>query len=304
MQEMGADVLLYNEMSVNSSIERAMLKLSPNLFKRKTEEYYNSILNKIENKSFDYVLFIDCEMPTISVLKNFRLKFKKAKFCLHLWDSLNNLKGVNEKFKFFDYITSFDKQDANKYHIAFRPLFFCDEFRANSSTVPMKYNLSFIGTIHSDRFKIIKKINDQIDDFYVYPYLQSKFIYWFYKIVKSEFWDTHITDFKFKKLKSEKISKIVNKSIAVLDIQHPNQTGLTMRTLEMIGMKKKIITTNMNIMSYDIYNQNNICVIDRDNPIIPKNFLKSSYVDLEKEIYNNYSINQWIVDVLGVKKNG
>ncbi len=300
MKELGAEVSLYDEMSVNTSFERAMLKVSPRIFKGKTEKYYRNIINKEKGVPFDFVLFIDCEMPTMHVLQECRRAFSSAKFCLHMWDSIKNLKGVKGKFEFFDYISSFDREDSEREHLVFRPLFFSDEYRACDDKENYKYNLSFIGTIHSDRYRIIKKLKRTTDEFFIYSYLQSKFIYYFYKMTKKDFRKTNIRDFKFDKIDSKTIADIVRESRGVLDIQHPKQTGLTMRTLEMLGMKKKFVTTNTDIRNYDFFDENNICIIDRVNPVVPDSFYTSNYKDISKDIYERYSIERWLLEVLGV----
>ena len=134
---------------------------------------------------------------------------------------------------------------------------------------------------------------------YLYPFLQSKFIYYFYKLTKKEFRNTSIADFRFDKISSQEISKVVAETKVILDIQHPNQTGLTMRTIEMIGMNKKMITTNQDIKNYDFYCEENISVIDRNNVNLNLEILRRSYKKLDDQIYNYYSIEQWILDVLG-----
>ena len=102
------------------------------------------------------------------------------------------------------------------------------------------------------------------------------------------------------KLSSDDIANVIKKTRTIIDIQHPKQSGLTMRTLEIVGMKKKIITTNSDIVNYDFYNENNIAIIDRKSPLIDKNFINSPYVELDLAIYEYYSIKKWCLDVLGV----
>ncbi|WP_461671168.1 hypothetical protein, partial [Mycobacterium tuberculosis] len=206
--------------------------------------------------------------------------FKEAKFCLYLWDSIDNIPSIKGKFKYFDRILSFDRIDTQKYeNIIHRPLFYLDEFRRVSEVKHFenhKIDLAFFGTIHSDRYAIIKNIKKSCEDlkmsFYSYQYLQSEFIYFFYKMYKKEFRGTKKNDFSYQKMSTREISIMVDESKVILDIQHPNQTGLTMRTIEMIGMSKKIITTNQDIVNYDFYDSRNIAVIDRDNVNIPQYF--------------------------------
>ncbi len=305
MEELGAKVDMYNERSIDSSFEKALLKIDPYIFKNKTEKYYLSILNSVKNNNYDFVFFIKAEMVTEKILTLYKEAFKNAKFVLYLWDSFKNIKHIENKIKYFDVVKSFDRFDAQKYNLGFRPLFYCDDYQKEEINNEYKYDLCFIGTIHSDRYKILKQIKQYSDDnkisFYYYPFLQSKFIYYFYKLTKKEFRKTRITDFRFDKIAAKDIAKKIAESKVIIDIQHPKQTGLTMRTIEMIGMNKKLITTNAEIREYDFYNENNIQVLDRDNPIINSIIFDNDYKKINKKIYEKYSIESWIYEVLSIE---
>lgn len=311
LEELGAFVDMYDERSVKKNWQKALLKISPDIFKRMTENYYQNLLKKIRNNHYDYILFIKCEMATENILIKFRKTFREAKMCLYLWDSIKNVPNIKKKFKYFDYISSFDRYDCIKEPILnFRPLFFADEFnfrnKEDLKKCDYKYDLCFIGTIHSDRYKILLNIMKQAKKHnlkvFVYPYLQSKFIYYFYKIVKKEFKSTKITDFRFEKLSNKEIADIVRLSKAVIDIQHPKQTGLTMRTIEMVGMNKKVLTTNEDITNYDFYAPSNIQTINRDSVCLDRQIFSDSYELIFEDIYMKYSLKNWILDVLGVEK--
>lgn len=305
MTEMGADVDMYDERSVRRSIEKSFLKVVPYIFNWKTEKYYKDILKKESTKKYDYILIIKCDMPTIRILKLIKQQFPNAKLCLHMWDSMKNIPNIKKKLFLFDYITSFDRQDCKAMKsIFFRPLFYADEYISTDNTSDKyKYDMCFIGTIHSDRYKILKEIEKQAKKdnltFFFYPYLQSKFIYYFYKFTKKEFRNTKKDDFQFSKISSSAIARKINESRIVIDIQHPKQTGLTMRTIEMLGMKKQVITTNFDIENYDFYDAGNIATIDRKNLEIKLNQFSLKYKDIDSKIYNKYSLDCWICDVLG-----
>jgi len=66
---------------------------------------------------------------------------------------------------------------------------------------------------------------------------------------------------------------IIKNFKTIIDIERPLQKGLTMRTIEMLGTNKKIITTN------------NIFIIDRNNPIIDEIFLNKEYQEIDKNIH-------------------
>ena len=123
-------------------------------------------------------------------------------------------------------------------------------------------------------------------------------MYFFYKLTAKGFSKAKKKDFSFRKKTIDEISEIEKQSKVILDVQHPKQTGLTMRTIEMVGMKKKIITTNEEIQRYDFYDKNNIQVINRNNPIIDISFFNSEYHDLPEHILKKYDIDQWVLDVI------
>ena len=101
----------------------------------------------------------------------------------------------------------------------------------------------------------------------------------------------------FNSLNSDQMIDLYDKSEVILDISHPYQSGLTMRTFEAIGAGKKLITTNMNIKKYPFYNENNIYLIDRENIQIDLNFFKNKYLHLSDELYESYSIDGWLYDI-------
>ncbi len=269
MVKMGAIVDSYDVRSVKSAFSRGLLKINPAIFSVQSKHYYNRILNENKKKNYDYILFIKCDMTPLSILRKLKVEYPNAKMCLYLYDSVSNIPGIERKFKYFDTLHSFDMGDCRRNHdLVFRPLFFGEQYekdKKNNCCVKEKYDICFLGTIHSDRFSVIKRVQQIAKEknlkSYWFLYLQSKLIYYYYKIVKQDFKGTSPSMFRFKKKTAEEISIITDMSRAVLDIQHPKQTGLTMRTIEMIGMRKKIITPNSSIKNIDFYNPNYIFII-------------------------------------------
>ena len=303
MREMGAEVDMYDVRSVTKAFDRALLKISPLFFKKKSLQYYKDIIDANKSKDYDYILIVKCDMTPTSILARFKKEFPGAKMCLYLWDSVENIPGVTEKFKYFDTLHTFDLEDSDRFkELEFRPLFFGDQYRKEEHVGEYKYDISFCGTIHSDRYSVIKQVQKIADNkglkCYWFLYLQSKFIYRFYKLTKKEFKGVSRTVFRFDKLSADDIAKIVDESRIILDIQHPKQTGLTMRTIEMIGMNKKLITTNQNIKRYDLFNANNVAIVNRNKVEIPEGFLDSQHTLLPKEVYEKYSLQSWILEVL------
>ena len=312
MEQLGADVDFFDERSIKKSYQKAVLKYAPWMFLIHSYGYYGDIVENTKENRYDYIFVIKGEMIPSAILRRLKELNPSAVFCLYLYDSVRNIPGVKRKFKYFDRILSFDRKDTLRYPgMKFRPLFFVDEFRKEArADIPEKqsgedkegYDVSFIGTIHSDRLAVIKRMKEYCTkhrlSFYSFCYLPSHSAYYFYKAINRSFRGVEESDFVFHQLSSEKIVEVVERSSAVLDIQHPRQTGLTMRTIEMLGMNKKLITTNPDIVHYDFFHPQNIAIIGREDISIPPDFFKSKPEPIDTGILESYSLEHWIMDIL------
>lgn len=297
---LGAEVDFYDERMNPTNLEKVIIRLKKDLLLKKIKKYYLDIIEKNRNKKYDYIFFLSPETITKELLIKLKESQNQAKLILYMYDSIKNKKNVMELLDEFDVYFTFDREDAEVYpKFKFVPSFYSDEYR-NFSQIKkeIKYNLTFIGTAHSDRYRIIKKI----EQFFIeknlvlkaYIYFPSKLMYFCMKIFNKDYRYSKIKEFSFSPILKEKMFDILLSSEVILDIHHPNQTGLTMRPFEMLGLKKKIITTNKNIKEYDFYNPNNILIIDRESLEIDYDFFQKEYVDLDKKIYEKYSLENWL----------
>ncbi len=307
MEEMGATTYLYDERSVKGAFPRALNKIVPTWFNQHSHNYFHNIIKKHESERFDFVVVIKSDMMPESTLKEIKSTFRDAKLILYLYDSVADIPGVEKKFKYYDRILTFDREDAINLGIEFRPLFFSDDYIAREKSQDFKYDIAFLGTMHSDRFKIIKKIMQQANEkkwkSYWFLFMQAGFMFYWYWLTKSEYNFIDKKYFSLEKKSGSEIASIVNQTKVIIDIESPGQKGLTMRTIEMIGLKKKLITTNRDIINYDFYDIDNICVVDRKDPIIPNYFIDIPYKEIQDTTYWRYHIDSWILDVLSVSKN-
>ena len=65
----------------------------------------------------------------------------------------------------------------------------------------------------------------------------------------------------------------------------------------MVGLKRKILTTNEHVLNYDFYRPEDEIVIDRNHVRINKEMLRKDYVELSTDVYNKYSIESWVEDI-------
>ena len=299
LENFGAEVFYFDERPKNDFFTKVFIRLNQKrLIKRKIEQYYKNIELQIKNKKFDYIFLLNVETVPLDFIEKIISSNSGIKIFTYFWDSINNRKYSLEYFKYSHKFFSFDSQDKllNE-NITFLPLFYNNDYKnLKNSDKDYKYDMCFIGTLHSDRYEVVKRILSLIEgkQSYVYFYSTSKMLFLFQKLFDKNFRNIKEEDISFSPLSKENTIDIINKSKVVIDIEHIKQKGLTMRTLEMLGANKKMITTNKEIINYDFYNTDNIQIIDRNNINLDKSFFEIDFKSINSDIYDKYSITKWV----------
>jgi hypothetical protein len=283
----------------NSFITKAVMRYFPYIYKDKINSYYKKSITA----EFDQVLFINPEYLTAGMLRSIRKLTGAPRCILYMWDSFLNKNKLAGVLNHFDKVLTFDPDDAQRHNLFFRPLFFSSgkQTQKEHQTV---IDISFVGTGHSDRAGIIERIKKQCVDlhlkYFFYLYLQNHIVYYFHKLLNKNFRGIKKSGFNYTPLDYNEYIGILENSRAVIDVEHPKQKGLTMRVFETQGKGKKLITANSNIKTYDFYNDANICIIDRSNPVIDKEFIDADYQPLPVNLYYKYSIDGWLEDIFSI----
>lgn len=105
-------------------------------------------------------------------------------------------------------------------------------------------------------------------------------------------------DYYSKPIPYEEVIKLVTESRAILNITLPEQQGVTMRDYESIYNRVKLITTNRYIRGCDFYRKENIFVLDEDKYEDLLEFVRSSFLDLDDNILNKYSIDSFVSEII------
>ena len=309
LEGLGAKVDYYNERPSNTILVKGLIRLKSRYVQKIINKYYNSILEEIINKEYDYLFVIKGEAIPVFFLKSFIKNHPQTDRIFYTWDSILNNNNAIKLLDFFNNKSTFDDKDAIKYNMNLRPLFYFDDFRQfeSSNISQYKYELLHIGTAHSDRYILTNKITNWCKnkglETYSFFFLQSRIVYFFYKFFDNSFKSFDYKKISFKSLSTSDIIDFYKKSRVILDINHPDQVGLTMRTFEAIGANKKIITTNEQIKNYNFYNPINILIINRNSIQLNEEFFKTPYQKIEKDIYYNLSLDGWVKEIFNINKN-
>lgn len=299
LEKEGAIVDWLPDRPFDSPALKALAKLKPNWFLPFTDAYYQYLLKGFNAQRYNKIFVINGQTLSYKFLSELRSRYPAAEVILYMWDSIKNRPSTLKNISLFDKVFSFDYEGSKGYGLVHRPLFFTPGFKPSTNN-DFTYQLSFIGTAHTDRYDVISRVKNNLSTdikTFWYLYLQAPWVFNFYKITKSNFHGAKKSDFSFKSLDQAIVQSIFLESFAILDVEHPQQTGLTMRSLESLGAHKKLITTNQHIKNYDFYNPANICIINRKNPKIPNNFFDEKFIPPPARVYERYSLCGWLNEI-------
>lgn len=309
LENFGTKVIYFDERPKNDFFTKAFIRLNLKSFiSNKIENYYKNIIESTKDEKIDYLFLVSTETISIKTIKEIKYIHKDIKIFTYFWDSIKNKKAALDYLDISDRYFTFDSGDTKiNEKIKFLPLFYIKDYE-NISDIKNEfiYDICFIGTVHSDRYKIIKEIQKDLKDLrlntFFYFYSPSKILFFFQKLFKKDFKNIKWSEVSFKSLNKLDLVKIIKTSKCIIDIQHPNQVGLTMRTIEILGAKRKLLTTNKEIKKYDFYNENNIYIFNRSKPKIKFDFLIENYENIDNNIYNKYSLKNWIENIFNTSE--
>lgn len=285
----------YVSLKYHSLLGRILAYVSPRLLRQVESDFVTAQIQR-SPKNIDYIIIIKGEHLTEKHIALLKQKYSSARILLYLWDSLIRIHNSALLLNSFDNIYTFDRLDAIKYGLKFRPLFYrklCEHREEQH-----KYDISFVGEMHSDRYQLLHALKEEFTKhgikykFFLYT---GKYSYFVNRYIKRIIDKNDEDFFIFKKMSYAKYLNISLSSNVILDLAHPLQSGLTMRTVEAIGMKKKILTDNRDIIYYPMWNDRNYKVFDDKRLVIDYSIFTNEYIN---EDLSYFSLDSFLDELL------
>ena len=176
---------------------------------------------------------------------------------------------------------TFDRKDSSKYALRYNTTFYFNSIELPK--IQILQDLIFVG-VNKGRKSALDSIQLEMEE----RGIKSQFY------IVDDLWQRRNYRGNFPPIKYDEYLKLVAKSKAILDYVQEGQNGLTLRPMESIFFKKKLITNDSTIKKEDFYNPKNIFVLDADNLDTLKDFLESPYIPIPEEIVTKYDADNWI----------
>lgn len=289
----GAIVSSYDERPSQNSFVKIIIRLFKKKIPQIFDRYISRVIEANNATSFDFILICRGEAFTPLTIHHLKNSFPTAKIILYFWDILR-CADVRFNIPSADRAMSFDPQDVEENEgLEYRPTFFINDYLNVCPIEDAKYDVSFIGSMRPNRYKIIKQIDNYFKanniSFYKYLYVPSFLVY--LKDLITCFPYISIKEVQFTPLLVDGTIDVLGKSKAIFDINNPVQKSLSTRAYEAMAAKRKYITTNPEVKNYEFYNPNNIAVIDINSPYIDKDFFDKPFEEVPEEVLYKYSVH-------------
>lgn len=305
LRSMGYDVTWWDDRASSATWYKLALRLFPAMTVRLSERSFRERLQQLDPNVFTHVLVIKGEGMSPRIVREMREKLPSASMGFYLWDGVENVKGVLNRLMDFDSVATFDPVDAKAFGWTYRPLFGRNIPTGPKNVGAMHFEWCFIGTIHSDRHRVIHRLRQRYGAStknFVFCYFQSPLMLFMRRLWDWTLWLAPKGTLSTKPMSATDVAQIVDCSGAVLDVEHPRQRGFTMRTIETLLAGKKLVTTNELILASDLYHPSRICVINRSNPEITADFLDQPYLPVAGTLRNHYSCEGWAAELLALQE--
>lgn len=257
-----------------------------NIKVQKRQEYVLHALNKLPHQ--DIILVIRPDLFTEATHRS--VKAYTDEYIAYLYDSTTRFSINHLPNGIFDRIYSFDPVDVEKYGYMHISNYIYMQKKPLTPHKIFEFD-AFIVISKDERLPVLNKIATALDR------IQKK--YKFILCTSADLKKIHtLIQCQKNTVCINSLTDYLGRSKVFVDIVRFGHHGLSFRVFEALAYQHKLITTNQSVKQYDFYNPQNILVVDNtENIEINDAFFKTPYVPLPDEVYQKYTVENWVETV-------
>lgn len=178
-------------------------------------------------------------------------------------------------------VWSFDEEDCKKYGYRKNVQFYFKNIMLNAHDI--EYDAIFVGK-DKNRYDILKKMNSE---------MQKQGLNTCILIIKDNTSYDNTNELYAKEMSYVQILDLIARSKCIIDVQQDGQTGITIRVLEALFFKKKLITTDKLIHKKNCLDKKNIYIWGDECKNVMQ-FINEPYCDDSLNTEEKMSFESWI----------
>lgn len=296
----GASVTLVDDRPGNSSWVKAAARLAPGILRRRTRRHYREVLRRVADDVFDLVLVVKGEVVPTWFLESVRRQCPRAVFAYYTFDSCENSPRGLALLPFFDRAFSFDRADVARHAaLTYKPLFSAAEFTPGAAPSVRPHDLCFVGTVHSDRYAVCRALAPAGSSHSFFFYSPARWHQALTSLLQPRSRRIPWHEVSFQKISRAEVAQRFRRSRAVIDVQRTGQSGLTMRTFEVLASGTRLVTANTAVREEAFFDPRWVYVLPADEAEWDLESLRRFVHDdtpLPPDLVGEHSLARWVDD--------
>ena len=181
---------------------------------------------------------------------------------------------------------SFDKNDCKKYGMKFGDTYYFPPEKDFTQRTP-EYSMFYVGINRPSRKELLDSMG---------VYLQKNDLKYRFNLTALPTEPASVRAQFSPRMDYEEVIDAISDSASILDLNRENQSGMTLRPMEALFFKRKLVTNNEHIVEYSIYDKNNTFIIKDNDFSELVEFIKMPYIenDSNNKKRRTYSFQQWL----------
>lgn len=216
------------------------------------------------------------------VVKYIRKTNPKIRIILWYWNPVNKCVELDKFLGTNCELWSFDEDDCVRFGLKYNTQYYFKdvELLKNDKNI----DVFFVGS-DKGRLTYLIKLKSILDEYNISNY---------FHITPTGKKNPNYKIYYSKRIPYDEVLKYIASCKVIVDYVSENQRGLTLRPLEALFFKKKLITNDETIVKRDFYRRENIFIIGKDNFKELPEFIYSPYLEIDQEIVERYEFENWI----------
>lgn len=298
MRRRGVEVDLMGDRPSDGVAFRSLAKVSYGLVQPLIDRHLEAVLARVRGTRYDVVFALGGMSWCFDLPQTRRIREESgARTALYLWDSAENCQRAGAAAPAFDRVLSFDPLDCERRGFGFLPLFYAFDPPRFPPGEPYEYDACFVGSVHQvSKFLRVKSIVDRLEAegarVLKHYYVPSRSAAALRRAQVPEYREVELTT---RPLSRAETLAAYARSRALVDSPQAGQRGLTIRTIESVGMNRRLVTANAGVRAYDFFAFGNVVVDDGGADISSVMTDPEPYPDA---VRGSYSVRSWVGRVL------
>ncbi len=235
-------VVHFHSIQPGKPLLKVLRRFAPLFYQPALDRYHADLIASEASTYFDIVIFIQVHQFSHENMTRLKASQPQARFILYNWDAVTT-HDYTPYLGYFDSVHTFDPDDARRLGIGYLPLFCIRSFLGLPDRFQSPCSVYFVGNIvNPERYRAVQEFRQYCRGQGIFfQYFLSTTVYGLTQILKTGVipWDVSL-----RSISKKRFIAMIEESAAVFDFANHKQAGYTMRTIENLCARKKLITNN------------------------------------------------------------